>query len=181
MYHVFQRICVSRLVTPLCYFLNINYVFVLQIMEYCSPVWGSAADWHLRLLERYVRSVAGFCPDQGFVQIKVSCRLVIDVTLPNCACRTRLIPAGIMLFLLVSLCFYQSSTYPSSRAIVYLQWPHMQGGCLVCGRLQVRFQLLVALMMYCPVNGGASQFDVLFLTPLSVADCGRLQLGELCQ
>ena len=33
--------------------------FVLQVLEYCSAVWCSAADSHLKLLDRVVRS-AGF-------------------------------------------------------------------------------------------------------------------------
>ena len=38
----------------------------------------------------------------------------------------------------------------------------------------------VALKGYCPVKGGgvtASQLDLLSLTPLSIAGCGRQQLG----
>ena len=31
--------------------------FVLPILEYCSPVWGSAAECHLQFLERQVYSV----------------------------------------------------------------------------------------------------------------------------
>ena len=33
--------------------------FVLPVLEYCSAVWCSAADSHLKLLDRVVRS-AGF-------------------------------------------------------------------------------------------------------------------------
>ena len=43
------------------------YAFVLPILEYCSPVWGSAADYHHQLLERQVHSEARLCPDQGFL------------------------------------------------------------------------------------------------------------------
>ena len=32
--------------------------FVLQILEYCCPVWESAAEGHLQLLEHQVYSVA---------------------------------------------------------------------------------------------------------------------------
>ncbi len=32
------------------------YLFVLPVLEYCSPVWFSAADSHLRLLDRLVTS-----------------------------------------------------------------------------------------------------------------------------
>ena len=45
------------------------YAFVLPIIEYCSPVWGSAAECHLQLLERQVYSVARLCPDQTFLSL----------------------------------------------------------------------------------------------------------------
>ena len=32
--------------------LRCYYAFVLPILEYCSPVWGSAAECHLQFLER---------------------------------------------------------------------------------------------------------------------------------
>ena len=32
------------------------YSFVLPVLEYCSSVWCSAADSHLKLLDRVVRS-----------------------------------------------------------------------------------------------------------------------------
>ena len=38
-----------------CYF-----AFVLPILEYCCPVWGSAAEYHLQLLAR-------LCPDLSFL------------------------------------------------------------------------------------------------------------------
>ena len=39
----------------LCYLaLRCHCVFVLQILEYCSPVWVSAAECHFQLLERQV-------------------------------------------------------------------------------------------------------------------------------
>ena len=38
------------------------YSFVLPNLEYCSPVWASAADTHLTLLDRVVRSVLSICP-----------------------------------------------------------------------------------------------------------------------
>ena len=44
------------------------YAFVFPILEYCSPVWGSAAECHLQLLERQVYSVA------RFALIRLSCR-----------------------------------------------------------------------------------------------------------
>ena len=46
--------------------LRCYYAFVLPILEYCSPVWGSAAEFHLRLLQRQVYSVARYCLDQTF-------------------------------------------------------------------------------------------------------------------
>ena len=52
--------------TPLCYFVAIC-AFVLQILQYCSPVCGSAAECHLRLLERQVYSVARLC--QSFLSL----------------------------------------------------------------------------------------------------------------
>ena len=47
-----------------CYF-----AFVLPILEYYSPVWGSAAECHLQILERHVYSVARLCPDQNFLSL----------------------------------------------------------------------------------------------------------------
>ena len=47
-----------------CYF-----EFVVPILEYCSPVWGSAAECHLQVLERHVYSVAWLCPDQTFLSL----------------------------------------------------------------------------------------------------------------
>ena len=69
---VSRRIGILRLVneylwTPLllrCYF-----TFVHPILEYCSPVWRSAAERHLQLLERQVYSVARLCPDQSFLSL----------------------------------------------------------------------------------------------------------------
>ena len=40
--------------------------FVLPMLEYCSPVWVSAAECHLQLLERQVYSVVRLCPHQSF-------------------------------------------------------------------------------------------------------------------
>ena len=53
-------ICGHPCVTSNCYF-----AFVLPILKYCSPMWGSAAECHLQLLERQVYSVAMLCPDQS--------------------------------------------------------------------------------------------------------------------
>ena len=45
------------------------YAFGLQILEYCSPVWGSDTECHLQLLERQMYSVARFCPDLTFLSL----------------------------------------------------------------------------------------------------------------
>ena len=50
-------------------FLRCYYAFVLPILEYCSPVWGSAAECHIQLLERQVYSVAMLCPYQTFLSL----------------------------------------------------------------------------------------------------------------
>ena len=49
--------------------LRCYYAFVLSILEYCSPVWGSVAECHLQLLKRQVYSVARLCPDQTFLSL----------------------------------------------------------------------------------------------------------------
>ena len=51
------------------------YAFVLEILEYCSPVRGPVAECHLQLLERQVYSLP------GFALIIVSYHCVIDVML----------------------------------------------------------------------------------------------------
>ena len=65
---VSQRIGILRMVNGVyadtsvlrrCY-----YAFILSILEYCSPVWGSAASSHLRLLDRQIHAVSRLCPDQ---------------------------------------------------------------------------------------------------------------------
>ena len=57
-----KRIFVDTSVLLCCYF-----AFVLRILANCSPVWGSAAECYLQLLERQVYSMAGLCPDQSFL------------------------------------------------------------------------------------------------------------------
>ena len=74
------------------------YAFVLPILEYCSPVWGSAAECHLQLLGCKVYSV-----DIGFALIKVSCCCVIDVMLLYYVCCE------------LHFCFSQSSTVDELR------------------------------------------------------------------
>ena len=74
---VSQRIGILRLMKRIfvdtCVLLRCYFAFVLLILEYCSPVWGSAAECHLQLLERQVYSVSMLCPHLS------SCRCVIDI------------------------------------------------------------------------------------------------------
>ena len=49
--------------------LHCYFAFVLPILEYCSPVWGSTAECHLQLLERQVYSVVRLCRDQSFLSL----------------------------------------------------------------------------------------------------------------
>ena len=59
---VSHRIGILRLVKSV--FVNIpvlllcDYAFVLQILQYCSPLWGSAADFHLKHHARRMHLVA---------------------------------------------------------------------------------------------------------------------------
>ena len=41
----------KRVVVDTSMLLRCYYAFVLIILEYCSPVWGSVAECHLQLLE----------------------------------------------------------------------------------------------------------------------------------
>ena len=91
---VFQRIVTLRLVKRVfvdtsvllcCY-----YAFVLPILEYCSPVWRSAARCYLQLLERQVYSVARLFPEQTFLSL---CHYVM---LLHCVCYTKLIRTRII-------------------------------------------------------------------------------------
>ena len=69
---VYQRIGILRLVKPLAdtsVLLRCYFAFVLTILEYYSPVWGSAAEYHLQLLELQVYSVGRLCPDQSFLSL----------------------------------------------------------------------------------------------------------------
>ena len=56
---------VKRIFVDTSALLRCYYEFVLPILEYCSPVWGSAAECRLQLLERQVYSVARLCLDQS--------------------------------------------------------------------------------------------------------------------
>ena len=70
---VSQRIGCLRLVKCIfvdnCLLLRCHFAFVLQILEYCSPVWWSAAKCHLQLLDRQVYSVARLLNDHSFLSL----------------------------------------------------------------------------------------------------------------
>ena len=70
---VSQRIGILRLVKRVFLdtyvLLRCYYAYVLPILEYCSPVWGSAAECRLQLLDRQVYSVARLCRDQTFLSL----------------------------------------------------------------------------------------------------------------
>ena len=59
-----KRIFLDTFVLLRCYF-----AFVLPILQYYSPVWGSAAECHYQLLERQVYSVARLSPNQTFLSL----------------------------------------------------------------------------------------------------------------
>ena len=71
---VFILRLVNRIFVDTSELLSCYFVFVLQILEYCSPVWGSAAECHLQLLERQVYSVYRICPNQIFLSFRRRCR-----------------------------------------------------------------------------------------------------------
>ena len=52
---------VKRVIVDTSVLLCCEYAFVLPIHEYCSPVWGTAAECLLQLLERKVHSVVRPC------------------------------------------------------------------------------------------------------------------------
>ena len=60
---------VKRVFVDTSLLLRCHYAFVLPILEYCSPVWESAAECQLQLRERQVYSVARLFPDQTFVSV----------------------------------------------------------------------------------------------------------------
>ena len=76
---VSQRIGILRLVKRVfvdtSVLLRCYYTFVPPILEYCSPVRGSAAGCHLQLPERQVYSVARLCPDQTFLSLCHRCNV----------------------------------------------------------------------------------------------------------
>ena len=65
-----KRGLVDTSVLPRCY-----NAFVLPIIEHCSPVWWSAAECHIQLLERQVYLVARLCPDQNYLSLSRQHRL----------------------------------------------------------------------------------------------------------
>ena len=109
-----QRIGILSLVK--CVFVDTSvlrccyYAFVLPIIEYSSPVWGSAAECHLQLLERQVYSVAWLCHDQF---------LVVMSSTPRC-CTVYVVQSSFELESLFvqsdSICFCQSSTNRAADA-----------------------------------------------------------------
>ena len=60
---------VKRIFVDTSVLLRCDFAFVLSILEYCSPVWGSAAECHLQLLERQVYSVGRVCAYQTFLSL----------------------------------------------------------------------------------------------------------------
>ena len=70
---VSQRIRIFKLVKRVfvdtSVLLPCNYAFVLPILEYCSQVWGSAAECRLQLTGVFsqVYSVARHCRDRSFL------------------------------------------------------------------------------------------------------------------
>ena len=59
-----KSVIVGTSVLLRCYF-----AFVLQILEYCSPLRGSAVECHLQHLERQVYSVARLFLDRAFLSL----------------------------------------------------------------------------------------------------------------
>ena len=90
-----KRIFVDTSVLLRCYF-----AFVLPVLEYCSQLWGSAAEFHLQLLARPVYLVARLCP------IGVSCRCVIDVVWLGLVCVQGQFELKSLSVQRASICFY---------------------------------------------------------------------------
>ena len=57
-------------------FLRCNCVLVLPILEYCSLLWGSAAEGHLQLLELQVYSVDRLFPGKTFYDCSINVMLL---------------------------------------------------------------------------------------------------------
>ena len=70
-YRVSQRIGILRLVkrvfVDISVLLRCYSAFVLPILEYCSPVWGSDTECHFQFSRP--PDVARLCPDQTFLSL----------------------------------------------------------------------------------------------------------------
>ena len=66
---------VKRVFVDTSVLLRSYYAFVLPILEYCSSVWGSAAECHRLLLECQVYSLARLCPYRSFLSLCHWCRV----------------------------------------------------------------------------------------------------------
>ena len=86
------------------------WCFVLPVLEYCSGAWCSAADSHLKLLDRVVRSVTFLA---GAV---LDCNLAIDNLYRCCAC------------------YFRSSVSQCILCLSSSQWPSATF-CLTCWRV----------------------------------------------
>ena len=60
---------VKRIFVDTPVLLRSYFAFVPPILEYCSPVWRSAAECYHQLLESQVYSVARLCSDQSFLSL----------------------------------------------------------------------------------------------------------------
>ena len=76
---------VKRMFVDITLLLRCYFAFVLTILEYCSPVWGSAAVCPFSFLS--VKCIRW----PGFVPIRVCCRSVINAVWLGLVCCTRLI------------------------------------------------------------------------------------------
>ena len=75
-FRISQRIGILWLVKRVSVDISVQlrryFAFVLPFIEYCSPVWKSAAECHIQVLERHLYSVTGLCPDQSFLLFLVA-------------------------------------------------------------------------------------------------------------
>ena len=116
-----------------------------SILEYCSPVWGSAAECDLKPLEHQVYSVAMLCPHQTFLSlchrrnVAALCMLYkVNSNSNHWKHREHLLPLFVQC---ASICFCHSSTLPSCShwSLMYqgVERPNLQGAScrpkLVCG------------------------------------------------
>ena len=103
-FRVSQRIGILRLVklvfVDTSMLLRWYYAFVFPIVEYCSPVWGSAAEC-LQPLELKVYSVARLCPDQTFLSLCHRCHVATLCMLYKVN-RTRIIVYSVSFHLFLS-------------------------------------------------------------------------------